>query len=141
MQIPAFLCDFCAQSISRFKGLQANSPREIFEFEQGIESRDQGIFSVEEGIRIASLIQSAVGGRIRTSAWRKELIVKLRVEAMNLVAQPKVEETVRQWLGRVNLDPDDSGDVITAARIGSKSARLRTSIRPMASRSSSSGRR
>jgi hypothetical protein len=39
------------------------------------------------------------------------LIVKLRVEAMNLVAQPKVEETVRQWLGWVNLDPDDSGDV------------------------------
>jgi hypothetical protein len=55
LQIPAFLCDFCAQSISRFKGLQANSLRkpnkEFFEFEQGIESRDQGIFSVEEGIR------------------------------------------------------------------------------------------
>jgi hypothetical protein len=46
---------FCAQSISRFKGLQAQPNREFFEFEQGIESRDQGIFSVEEGIRIASL--------------------------------------------------------------------------------------
>jgi hypothetical protein len=33
--------------------------------------------------------------RIRTSAWRKELIVNSRVEAMNFVAQPKVEETVR----------------------------------------------
>ena len=33
------------------------------------------------------------GGRIRTSAWRKELIVNSRVEAMNFVAQPKVEET------------------------------------------------
>jgi hypothetical protein len=39
--------------------------REFFEFEQGIESRDQGIFSVEEGIRIASLIQSAVRSAIR----------------------------------------------------------------------------
>jgi hypothetical protein len=27
LQIPAFLCDFCAQSLSRFKGLQANSLR------------------------------------------------------------------------------------------------------------------
>jgi hypothetical protein len=34
----------------------------------------------------------------------QELIVEFRVEAMNFVAQPKVEESVRQWLGRANLD-------------------------------------
>lgn len=47
----------------------------------------------------------------------QELIVEFRVEAMNFVAQPKVEETVRQWLGRANLYPDDpnSGDVIAEA--------------------------
>ena len=47
----------------------------------------------------------------------QELIVEFRGEAMNFVAQPKVDETVRQWLGRANLDPDDpnSGDVIAEA--------------------------
>jgi hypothetical protein len=45
------------------------------------------------------------------------LIVEFRVEAMNFVAQLKVEESVRQWLGRANLDPDDPDrcDVIAEA--------------------------
>src|SRR6202045_4853933 len=44
------------QQIQRLAGKFPTQPnREFFEFEQGIESRDQGIFSVEEGIRIASL--------------------------------------------------------------------------------------
>src|ERR1700731_4125665 len=44
------------QQIQGLAGKFPTQPnREFFEFEQGIESRDQGIFSVEEGIRIASL--------------------------------------------------------------------------------------
>ena len=44
------------QQIQGLAGKLSTQPnREFFEFEQGIESRDQGIFSVEEGIRIASL--------------------------------------------------------------------------------------
>ena len=47
----------------------------------------------------------------------QELIVAFGVEAMTFVAQPKVEETVLQWLGRANLDPDDpnSDDVLAEA--------------------------
>ena len=47
----------------------------------------------------------------------QELIVAFGVEAMTLVAQPKVEETVLQWLGRATLDPDDpnSDDVLAEA--------------------------
>src|ERR1700730_17269906 len=44
------------QQIQWLAGKSPTQPnREFFEFEQGIESRDQGIFSVEEAIRIASL--------------------------------------------------------------------------------------
>src|ERR1700730_2461292 len=44
------------QQIQGLAGKFPTQPnREFFEFEQRIESRDQGIFSVEEGIRIASL--------------------------------------------------------------------------------------
>ena len=44
-----------------------------------------------------------------------ELIVAFGLEAMNFVVQSKVEETVRQWLGRANLDPDDTnGDAVLA---------------------------
>src|ERR1700737_2196499 len=57
------------QQIQGLAGKFPTQPnREFFEFEQGIESRDQGIFSVEEGIRIASLIQSAVRSAIRIVA-------------------------------------------------------------------------
>ena len=47
----------------------------------------------------------------------QELIVAFGVEAMTFVAQPKVEETVLQWLGRATLDPDDpnSDDVLAEA--------------------------
>src|SRR3984893_11358733 len=45
------------QQIQGLAGKFPTQPnREFFEFEQGIESRDQGIFSVEEGIRIARLL-------------------------------------------------------------------------------------
>src|SRR5271166_1648625 len=49
----------------------------------------------------------------------QELIVAFGLEAMNLVAQPKVEETVRQWLGRASLDPDDpnSDEVLAEALV------------------------
>src|ERR1700730_5987419 len=57
------------QQIQGLAGKFPTQPnREFFEFEQGIESKDQGIFSVEEGIRIASLIQSAVRSAIRIVA-------------------------------------------------------------------------
>src|SRR5271166_4292669 len=49
----------------------------------------------------------------------QELIVAFGLEAMNFVAQPKVEETVRQWLGRASLDPDDpnSDEVLAKALV------------------------
>jgi hypothetical protein len=44
-----------------------------------------------------------------------ELIVSFALEAMNFVVPSKVEETVRQWLGRADLDPDDpNGDAVLA---------------------------
>src|SRR5271166_139612 len=49
----------------------------------------------------------------------QELIVAFGLEAMNFVAQPKVEETVRQWVGRASLDPDDpnSDEVLAEALV------------------------
>ena len=42
-----------------------------------------------------------------------ELIVAFALEAMNFVVQSKVEETVRQWIGRADLNPDDTnGDAV-----------------------------
>jgi len=35
------------------------------------------------------------------------LVTELCEEAMEFVPKPKVEETVRQWLARSKLDPDD----------------------------------
>jgi hypothetical protein len=37
----------------------------------------------------------------------QEMIVEFGLKAMNFVAQPKVEETVRQWLWRSRVDPED----------------------------------
>jgi Protein of unknown function (DUF2786) len=37
----------------------------------------------------------------------QSLITSLCVEAMGIVPKPKVGETVRQWLARSNIDPDD----------------------------------
>ena len=62
--------------------------------------------------------RAAEQGDLFSDAKRlQELIVAFGLEAMNFVAQPKVEETVRHWLGRASLDPDDpkSDDVLAEA--------------------------
>jgi hypothetical protein len=96
------------QQIQGLAGKFPTQPnREFFEFEQGIESRDQGIFSVEEGIRIASLTRirrmthKYVAGQVRFSYDNQWLIRALRL---------------RSWrTRRVNRMAGLSGSILTAA--------------------------
>lgn len=45
----------------------------------------------------------------------QHLIAELCVEAMSFTARSKAEETVHQWLGRADLDPDDATSVNAVA--------------------------
>jgi hypothetical protein len=46
----------------------------------------------------------------------QDVIAGLGIEAMGFTSQSKVEETIHQWLGRVDLEPDGPGSVDVAAQ-------------------------